>query len=200
MTHQKVLGVLLSTAIMIAPVQAQKISGKITDALSKVPVANAKITLVELKKEIATDSTGFYAIEDLTKGTYSVRIEAPQYVQQTKSVKIIDAKGQTGTTDITLDVLLFSLSSDVDQSKGQKVIKYFFPGHTDVIIDVCDSTGKAVRQVFDRTRIGGMRTFRWDGTDNWGKSLPGGKYTCKFKSGNLYTSRILIWAAGEEKK
>ncbi len=196
---QKKVPVLLLAGMLITPLNAQKISGKIIDALSKMPVASAKITLIELKKETAPDSMGAYAIENLSKGTYSVRFEAPQYVQQTKTVKVIDAKGEAGAIDITLDVMLFSISTEVEQSKGTKEIKYFFPGHTDVVIDVCDSTGKTVRTVFDRTRIGGTRVFRWNGTDNWGKSLPAGKYTCKFKSGNLFTSRSLIWA-GEDKK
>jgi hypothetical protein len=193
------LPVLLAIGLFISPLHAQKISGKIIDALSKMPVTNAKITLAELKKEVTSDSMGMYAIDGLSKGAYSVRFEAPQYVQQSKSVKIIDVKGQTGAIDIVLDVMLFSRSLDVDQSKGQQEIKYFFPGHTDVVIEVCDSTGKAVRTIFDRTRVGGVRMFRWNGTDNWGKTLRSGKYTCKITSGNLFTARTVIWS-GEDKK
>jgi hypothetical protein len=76
------LPVLLSIGLFVAPLQAQKISGKIIDALSKMPVTSAKITLVELKKEITSDSMGFYAFDGLSKGAYSIRFEAPQYVQQ----------------------------------------------------------------------------------------------------------------------
>ena len=191
--------VFLAACLFAFPLYAQKISGKVIDALSKMPVVNAIVTLTESKRQFSPDSLGFYIIDSLSKGSYSVRFEAPQYVSQSKSVKIIDPKGQTGKTDIMLDVMLFSLSTEVDQSKGQKEITYFFPGHTDVVIDVCDSTGKTVRTVFDRTRVGGMRTFRWNGTDNWGKMLPAGKYTCKFKSGNLFTCRTLVWAGGEKK-
>jgi hypothetical protein len=190
--------IFMAACLFASPLHAQKISGKVIDALSKMPVVTAKITLVDSKREFAPDSLGFYAIDSLSKGSYSVRFEAPQYVQQSKTVKIIDAKGQTGKTDITLDVMLFSLSTDVNQSNGQKEIKYFFPGHTDVVIDVCDSIGKTVRTVFDRTRVGGVRTFRWNGSDNWGKMLPAGKYTCKFKSGNLFTCRTLVWAGTEK--
>jgi flagellar hook assembly protein FlgD len=199
MMPKKRITVLLASVLFVSPIHAQKISGKIIDALSKMPVAAAKISVVELKKDTVPDSMGFYAIENLSKGLYSIRFEAPQYVQQTKTVKVIDAKGEAGVIDIKLDVMLFSISSNVDQSQGQKEVKYFFPGHTDVVIDVCDSTGKTVRTVFDRTRIGGARVFRWNGTDNWGKPLPAGRYTCKFKSGNLYTSRNLVWS-GEDKK
>jgi hypothetical protein len=195
----KKLVVALGLAFSVSPIAAQTISGTVIDALSKTPVDSVKITVVELKKECAPDSLGIYKIEGLVKGDYSVRFEAPQYVKQTKTVKIIDAKGQTGSTTITLNVMLFSLSSNVDQNEGKKEIKYFFPGHTDVAIDVCDSTGKTVRTVFDRTRIGGTRTFKWNGTDNWGKILPAGKYTCKFKSGNLFTCRTLIWPGAEKK-
>ena len=199
MMLQKPIGVFLSLVIMVTPLYAQKISGKIIDALTKVPLVNAKVTIVELKKEVTPDSTGFYEIDNLNKGTYSLRFEAPQYVKYSKTVKLIDLKGQTGTTDITLDATLYAISTNVDQSQGQQEIKYFFPGHTNVVIEVCDSTGKSVRMVFDRTRIGGMRTYRWNGTDNWGKTLPAGKYTCKIKCGNLYTSRTLAWDGGEKR-
>jgi hypothetical protein len=199
MSLQGKFRVFLVAGLFVFPLHAQKISGKIIDALSKMPVVNAKITLVDSKREFTPDSLGSYSIDSITKGSYSVRFEAPQYVTQSKSVKVIDPKGQTGKTDITLDVMLFSISTEANQSKGQKELKYFFPGHTDVVIDVCDSTGKTVRTVFDRTRVGGTRTFRWNGTDNWGKALPAGKYTCKFKSGNLFTCMTLQWAGGEKK-
>lgn len=178
---------------------AQTISGTITDAITKYPVGNAKITVVELNKEYVTDSAGLYKTDTLVKGTYSVRIESERYIKQSKTVRIIEAKGETGTTDIKLDVLLFSITSDVDQIKGQMAVKYYFPNHADVIIEVCGSNGKTVRTVYDRSHLGGMRTFLWDGADNKGKIVPLGTYTCKFKSGNLFTSRTLVWSGVEKK-
>jgi hypothetical protein len=199
MTQRKKIVAALWMAFFGAQLYAQTISGTVVDALSKTPIDSVKITVVELKKDYAPDSLGAYKIEGLTKGSYSVRFEAPQYVKQSKTVKIIDAKGQTGSITMSLNVLLFSLSTNVDQAQGKQEIKYFFPGHTDVVIDVCDSSGKTVRTVFDRTRIGGTRIFRWNGMDNWGKMLPAGKYTCKFKSGNLFTCRTLLWQGAEKK-
>ena len=178
---------------------AQTISGKVTDALSKAPVINAKVTVIELKKETMTDSTGFFKFDSLDKGNYSVRIEADKYLRQTKSVILVSPKGEAGATAITLDVVLFSISSNADQSTGQLSIKYFFPGHGDAEINVCDSVGKVVRTVFDRTHTSGMRTFLWNGADNKGKVVPPGKYTCKIKCGNLFTLRTLVWT-GEQKE
>jgi hypothetical protein len=179
--------------LFVSCLNAQTISGTIMDALSKYPVSNAKITIVELNKEFITDSAGFFKTDTLAKGTYTVRIESMRYIKQNKTVRIIESKGETGTTDIKLDVLLFNIASDVDQIKGQMAVKYYFPNHADVCIEVCGTDGKAIRTVYDRSHLGGMRTFNWDGADNKGKVLPKGTYTCKFKSGNLFTSRILVW-------
>lgn len=178
---------------------AQTISGKVTDALLKSPVINAKVTVVELKKAIQTDSTGGFKFDSLDKGNYSVRVEADKYLVQTKSVKLISPKGEAGATALTLEIALFSIASNADQSSGQLSIKYFFPGHADAEINVCDSTGKIVRTVYDRSHTGGMRTFLWDGVDNKGKSALPGKYSCKIKSGNLLTLRTLVWTGKEEK-
>jgi hypothetical protein len=185
--------------LLCCNVGAQTISGKVVDALTKTPLVGAKITVLELKKETATDSTGFFKLDTLGKGNYSVRIEMDKYLRQTKSVKLIGAKGQAGATDISLDIVLFSISSNADQSSGQLTIQYFFPGHFDAEINVSDSTGKIVRTVFDRTHANGMRTFHWNGADNKGKLLLSGRYSCKIKCGNLISIRALVWN-GEEKE
>jgi hypothetical protein len=176
---------------------AQTISGKVKDALLKTPIAGAKIKVLELKKEALSDSAGFYTLDSLAKGNYSVSIEKENYLRQTKIVKLAAAQGQAGSTSINLDIVLFSVSSNADQSSGQLAIKYFFPGHANVEINVCDSLGKVVRTVFDRSRENGMRTFRWNGVDNKGKNVPSGRYSCKIESGNLLTTRTLLWNGNE---
>jgi hypothetical protein len=193
------MAILASLVLISSRLYAQTISGTVIDAISKTPVKGAKITVVEAKKEYATDSLGSFATEILDKGDYSVRIEAESYIKQTKTVKLVGTKGATGQTNITLSVLLFSLSSNADRSKGQMAIKYFFPGHNDVIIEVCNESGKVVRTVWDRSRTSGSKTFAWDGADDRGKILLAGKYTCNIKCGNLFTSRSLVWNGAEKK-
>jgi Carboxypeptidase regulatory-like domain/FlgD Ig-like domain len=191
---------ILATIFLVpAGLRAQTISGTVIDAITKAPVKGAKVTVVEVKKEYATDSAGTFTTDTLDKGDYSVRFESESYLKQTKTVKLVGLKGATGKANIILDVLLFSLSSNADQAKGQMAIKYYFPGHSDVSIDVCDPSGKVVRTVWDRSRTGGSKAFAWDGTDNKGKLLPAGTYTCKITCGNLFTSRNLVWN-GEVKK
>jgi 5-hydroxyisourate hydrolase-like protein (transthyretin family) len=185
--------------LAVSNLYAQTISGTVIDAITKSPVKGVKITVVEAKKEYATDSLGTFTTDTLDKGDYSVRFESESYLKQTKTVKLVGLKGVTGKTNITLDVLLFSISSNADQAKGQMAIKYFFPGHSDVSIDVCNESGKVVRTVWDRSRRSGSKTFAWDGADNKGKLVPAGNYTCKISCGNLFTSRSLVWN-GEVKK
>jgi hypothetical protein len=183
----------------VSGLHGQTISGSLIDALTKYPVSSAKVTIVELNKEYVSDSSGNYKTDTLAKGTYTVRFESQRYLKQNKTVRLIDAKGQTGVTNITLDVLMFSIASEADQTKGTMEVGYFFPNHADVTIEVCDAGGKTVRTVYDRSHQGGMRKFLWDGTDNKGKILPLGTYTCKFKSGNLFTCRTLNWSGVEKR-
>jgi hypothetical protein len=188
----------ISVCLLFSFSNAQIISGKIIDALSKTPIVNAKVTIVDLEKEYLTDSTGFYKTDSLKKGNYSVRFESEKYLKQSRSVKVFDSKGVTGAIDIVLDIMLFNIKSDIDKAIGSKEIKYYFPNHADIIIEVCGPDGKPVRTVYDRSHRGGMRTFLWDGADDKGKILDAGTYSCKFKSGNLFTCRTLVWN-GEQK-
>jgi hypothetical protein len=170
----------------------QTVSGKIVDALSGEPVQGATITVLELKKTFSASPMGDFTSDTLSKGTFSLRAEAKNYLTQTRSIILSDKTG-AGSDHIVADFSLYNISSNADAAKGGMSIKYYFPGHSDVEITITDSKGKVVRKAFDRSRSGGTKTFEWDGNDNGGKPVPAGTYGCNLTSRNLVTIRSLVW-------
>jgi hypothetical protein len=55
------------------------ISGTVTDAVSGQPVAGAQITLLQQASVTDTDADGFFALEELHEGNYTVGCFAPGY-------------------------------------------------------------------------------------------------------------------------
>ena len=178
--------------ILVAAAQAQSIYGVVTDAVTKKPVRGVTITLVELSKTVSVDSLGSYSCDLPKQGSYTVKMEAPQYLKFTKKV-ILSSSKEVGVSKLELNASLYNISANADTTEGIMSVKYTFPSHTDVDIVVLDSKGKTVRKAFDRSRTGGMHTFSWDGKNNDGKTLPAGHYTCRMSSGRLVMIRTLAW-------
>jgi len=55
------------------------ISGMVTDSYTGLPVTNASITLLQQESVTNTDTDGYYLIDELYEGTYSVGCYAPGY-------------------------------------------------------------------------------------------------------------------------
>jgi hypothetical protein len=188
----RLVGLTLLSVCSLA--SAQTVAGKVTDAISGAAIAKASVTVVEIPKTYTADSAGTFATDTLSKGTFTIRVEASGYLKQSKTVMLVSPT-EAGSSHIDLAVKLFSLTTNVDttaKKTGGMTAQYFFRGHGDVEITICDSTGMVVRKIFDRSRAGGTRTFTWDGKDNRGKNPPFGNYTCKLRSGDLYAQRVLV--------
>lgn len=171
---------------------AQTISGTVKDALLGQPIKDATVSIVELKQSFKTDSKGAFSTDTLKPGTYTVRTEAKGYLKHSKSI-ILKSQKEVGTSKIELDLKLYNIASNANKSKGTLAIKYFFPGHGNVTIVIYDRNGDKIRNAFDRSRRGGMRTFSWDGKDNQGLHVPPGLYTCRISCGTMVMNRELNW-------
>jgi len=57
----------------------EDISGMVTDSYTGLPVTNASITLLQQESVTNTDTDGYYLIDELYEGTYSVGCYAPGY-------------------------------------------------------------------------------------------------------------------------
>lgn len=177
--------------LVAALTQAQSIHGIVSDAVTKTPVSGATVTFVELSKSCTTDSSGNYASDTVKPGSYLVRVTAPGFLKYSKKVTIASPR-EAGVSNLELNVPIYNISSNADTAHGNMVVNYSFPGHGNVGITISDAKGAAVRNSFDRSRTGGMRTFSWDGKDNNGKAVPAGRYTCTVVSGRLVMIRTLV--------
>ena len=70
-------------------IQAQSISGTITDAETSLPLEGVNIIIAETSQGAASDRNGFYRIDQVTPGTYTLVIRAIGYnaIQETISVE-----------------------------------------------------------------------------------------------------------------
>ena len=183
-----VMAIFLFTPIL----NAQTISGVVKDALLGQPIKGATVSIIELKQTFKTDVEGAFSTDTLKPGTYTIRTEASGYLKHSKSI-ILKSQNEVGTSKMELDLKLYNIASNASKSKGSMAIIYFFPGHGNVTIVIYNSSGLRIRNAFDRSRRGGMRSFSWDGKDNQGQSVPPGLYTCRISCGTMVMNRELDW-------
>lgn len=69
-------------------VNAQTISGHITDITTHQPVAGASVYFPQLKLGTITNTDGYYQIPSLPKGTYEMEIQMLGYATLNKQVTV----------------------------------------------------------------------------------------------------------------
>jgi len=183
--------------MLFAAAQAQTIHGTVADALTKKPIAGAVVSFIGIPKTWSSDSLGNFASDTIKPGAYIVKAEAPGFLKVTRKV-MLTSHQEAGTSDLTVNLSLYAIASNSESSEGSMVVQFNFPGHFPASIDIADSKGKVVRNAYDRTRTGGMRSYSWDGKDNNGKVVPAGRYSAQVVSGRLVMIRTLIWKGKAE--
>jgi len=76
------------------------LSGTVTDALTGRPIPDAKVTIVELDRAVATNAGGEYLLQEFAPDTYTVRAEASDY--GTVSQTVATQRGKTTEVNFTL--------------------------------------------------------------------------------------------------
>lgn len=94
---QKIQFLFLFVVILVNPIFSQKsgqtaclcsIKGKVVDLNSKEPIAGAIIKLPSLKLITTTDSLGFYILNNICEGSYTITTNILGYKSETKQVYI----------------------------------------------------------------------------------------------------------------
>lgn len=108
-------------------VQAEDITGTVTDALTGDPISGAAVSVVGESPSATSSGSGTYTITGLPDGTYTVRVEATGYDPQERDVTLGTASavpGQplrrttsAGVWSITRNRLGVSLPSQVNQAQ-----------------------------------------------------------------------------------
>jgi len=83
-----------------------KITGRITDKTTGLPIAGATISIPDLKIGTSTDTKGFYVLKQLPKGEYLVQVTAMGYASVTR---VIDLEN-TWSVDIKLSASNYELA------------------------------------------------------------------------------------------
>ena len=182
---------------VIAATQGQTMHGTVSDALSKKPIAGAKVSFIGIAATWNSDSLGRFTSDTVKPGAYTVRVEAPGFLKATKKV-VLSSPRETGTSNLTVDLSMYALPKSPEATDGSMVVQFSFPGHFPASIDIADPKGKVIRNAYDRSRTGGMRSYSWDGKDNNGKVVPAGRYSAQVVSGRLVMIRTLIWKGKAE--
>ena len=129
---QRKMQKLLFILLLFSPglyLNAQTLTGHVTDSTSGKPVVGASIYLPQLKKGAVTDATGAFAIPRIPNGSYEVDLQMIGYSTITQRVTV------NGIThmDFTIAVSPITLNEVVVTSLGNRMILQRAPQPVNVI-------------------------------------------------------------------
>lgn len=101
-----------------AQAQQGTISGRVTDSLSREPIAAAQITVAGTNLGTQTNNEGEYTLRGVNTGQVEVRILRLGYAEVRRSATV--TAGQTTTLNITLRPVAVSLNPVVTTATGQQ--------------------------------------------------------------------------------
>ena len=179
--------------------QPPSVSGTVTDVITNDPLEDAVITLGTSYTD-TTNSSGFYNIEDVVAGTYTLTCELTGYETFTTE---IDVEGNE-TINIELQILSgidnpFALQNNVSVTNypnpfnSVTTISYSIPKNNIVSIGIYDIQGKKIKTLVNEYQEFGNHSVVWNGNDYNGKVVSSGIYYCCLRAGNsLITKKMII--------
>ena len=129
--------ILASAGPLCAQHRTAAIAGQLVDRESRAPVGGARIALLGIRKDLASDSTGRFTHEGLASGTYVVQVRAIGYVGASWIVELGD--GEVHTEVFELERLAYTLDP--------------------VVVERRPSFAQQRLQEFERRRAGGRGYF-----------------------------------------
>lgn len=77
---------------------------------------------------------------------------------------------------------------------GSTLIRFDLPVADYVTLNVHDIRGRLVSQITDESRPAGSHSVPWDGSDDYGKTLPGGIYFVRMQAGTYASTAKVVLA------
>ncbi|MGQ0712879.1 MAG: SusC/RagA family TonB-linked outer membrane protein [Gemmatimonadaceae bacterium] len=101
-------------------VQAQQatLTGRVTDATTREPIAGAQVVIVGTAIGVGTNSEGQYTVRNVRPGSVDVRVLRVGYAEQKQSVTV--AAGQTTTADFAMTPAPVALAPIVTTATGEQ--------------------------------------------------------------------------------
>jgi iron complex outermembrane receptor protein len=100
-----------------------KISGKITDKATGLPIAGATVAIPDLKIGTSADSSGRYVLTQLPKGNYLIQVTVVGYASVTQTIDL----GNTYSVDFKLSASNYELGDVVVTALGNTTTKQHAP-------------------------------------------------------------------------
>ncbi len=115
---KKLIGFLLTAALLFAQESTGTITGKVVDKISQQPIPGVNVIIVNTQIGAASDADGKFEIEKIPVGNYQVKASAIGYTPSVKSNVVVNSARPTQ--------LLFELSETVVELQGVTVTSDFF--------------------------------------------------------------------------
>jgi iron complex outermembrane receptor protein len=100
-----------------------KITGKVTDKTTGLPIAGATIAIPDLKTGTAADANGFYELKNLPVGKYLIQVTAMGYGSLTQTIDL----ASTVSVDFKLSASNYELGDVVVTAPGNTTTKQHTP-------------------------------------------------------------------------
>src|SRR5688572_26004708 len=115
--HTLALAAFLGTAAT-AHAQQGMITGRVTDSVTREPVAAAQVSIVGTTNGAQSNNAGQYTIRGVTPGPVEVRVLRLGFAEVRRRVTV--SSGQTATLDFALRAVAMSLNPVVTTATGQQ--------------------------------------------------------------------------------
>ena len=108
-----------SSAVAIPIMGNRKITGKITDKATGLPIAGVTVSIPDLRIGTSTNTNGIYLLKQLPRGEYMIQVTAMGYASVTKLIDL----GNTYSVDFKLSASNYELSDVVVTALGNTTTK-----------------------------------------------------------------------------
>ncbi|MCD4795329.1 MAG: carboxypeptidase-like regulatory domain-containing protein [Bacteroidales bacterium] len=175
------------------------VSGTVTDADTSEPTEGAVIT-IGTSYTNTTNSSGFYNIEDVTAGTYTLTCELTGYETYTTEINVegdetinIELQNSSGIDNPFVLQKNISVTNYPNPFKSETTINYSIPVSSNVIIEIYDIQGKKIKTLVNEYQVSGNHSVIWNGTNETGIPVGTGIYFYRLKTdNNIVLKKIML--------
>lgn len=174
------LSICLSLGLMwtlICPIaSARPVSGIVTNAISRTPLANVVVRILQTGDSTQTDNAGKYVFPNVPDGSYTMLFGRSTYQPLIKANVAVTANVSAGDDNST-EPKAFGLGQNYPNPfNSSTVIEYTLPTSSHVILTLYNVLGQEIRQLADADQSAGFKRVDWDGKDGSGRSAASGIY------------------------
>ncbi|NOR88172.1 MAG: T9SS type A sorting domain-containing protein [Bacteroidales bacterium] len=182
-----------SGAVYMYEFYSSSVIGIVSDATTNIPLEDAIITLGTSYSAIS-NALGFYNIENMEEGNYTLICELAGYETYSTEVEVetnetinIEMEFLTNTGHSLPTQNNISITNYPNPFNSETTISYSIPFSNNVNIAIYNIQGKRIKTLINSYQKQGNYTIGWNGTDELGLTSECGLYFCKIITGN-YTS------------